>query len=412
MKNRLSNLRLVIAVLIAVSVLATSVVGFAKEEVKELLIGCNMPFSGPGASWGLPYRKGMDIYVDLVNGDGGISVGADKYKIKMSYVDDKYTAEGAREAAEKLIYRDKAPFMVGIFGAAIIAAVAPVANKEKVVVIHGNSGGAEVVKPEWPYIFQYGSRLVTGIGSQLQVLKKGQPQVKRIGGLFRDDVMGAVFSRTLDRQRAAIEKKLDIQIAWPPTLYPLGTNDFYPYLGKLKQANVDAVWGAPSPAELALWCKQSYELGYNFWFVGFGNLTDVKSFLGVAGKEAAQYAYCQRAPVWEIPTTPPKYKEMAIRMRERYLKQYDEPLENDGIFAYGSCHLALLFEALGKAGTLNPDAVKQVLQTETLSTFMGTCKADGEKTYGTRNTFPVPTMTGKIKGDKLVYIDQAVDILP
>ena len=99
-------------------------------------------------------------------------------------------------------------------------------------------------------------------------------------------------------------------------------------------------------------------------------------------------------------------------MRERYLKQYGEPLDNDGVFAYGACHLALLFEALGKAGTLNPDAVKKVLQTETLSTFMGTCKADGEKTYGIRNTFPVPTMTGKIKGDRLVYIGQAVDILP
>jgi branched-chain amino acid transport system substrate-binding protein len=412
MKIRLSKLGLIIAVLTAVLVLPTPLVTIAKGEVKELQIGCNMPFSGPGASWGNPLRKGMDVYIDLVNEDGGISVGADKYKIKMIYVDDKYNAEGAREAAEKLIYQNKVKFHVGIFGAAIIAAVAPVANKEKVIVIHGNSGGVEVVKPAWPYIFQYGSRLVSGIGAQLEVLKKEQPQIKRVGGLFRDDTLGAVYTRTLDSQRAAIEKKLGIQIAWPPTLYPLGTNDFYPYLGKLKQANVDAVWGAPAPAELALMCKQSYELGYKFWFEEFGTLTDIKSFLSVAGKEAAQYAYCQRAPVWEMPETPPKYKEMAMRIRERYLKQYGEPLEYDGSFAYGSCHLALLFEALGKAGTLNPDVVKQVLQTETLSTFMGTMKADGEKTYGIKNTFPVPTMTGKLKGDKLVYIGQAVDILP
>jgi ABC-type branched-subunit amino acid transport system substrate-binding protein len=183
-------------------------------------------------------------------------------------------------------------------------------------------------------------------------------------------------------------------------------------LGKLKQANVDAVWGAPSAAELALLCKQSFELGYKFWFVGFGTLTDIKTFLGIAGEKAAQYVYCQRSPVWEIPTTPPKYKEMAVRIRERYQKQYGEPLEYDGSFSYGSCHLALLFEALGKAGTLNPEVIKQVLQTETLSTFMGTMKADGEKTYGIKNTFPVPTMAGKIKGDRLVYIGQATDILP
>ena len=422
MKIRLSKLGLSIAVLtIFVLVLATALVGYAKEEkpgakpalaVKELLIGCNLPFSGPGASWGIPLRKGMDIYVDLVNEDGGILVGADKYKIKMSYVDDKYTAEGAREAAEKLIYKDKVRFMVGIFGSAVIAAVAPIANKEKIIVIHGNAGGAEVVKPEWPYIFQYGSRLVTSIGAEFQVLIKDHPEIKKIGGLCRDDALGAVYSRILGSQRVDLEKKLNIGIVWPITLYPLGTNDFYPYLGKLKEANANAVWGAPSAAELALWCKQSHELGYNFWFVVHGTLTDVKNFISVAGQEAAQYAYFQRSPVWEISTTPPKYKEMAIRIRDRYLKQYGEPMDYDGSFSYGSAHLALLFEALGKARSLDPNAIKQVLQTESFSTFMGTCKADGEKTYGIKNTFPVPTMMGKIKGDRPVYINQAVDYLP
>jgi len=412
MKNRIGNLRLFVTLLTACLVLTAPYMSCAKEEVQELLIGSNMPFSGPGASWGNPLRKGMDVYVDLVNEDGGISVGAHQYKIKMIYVDDKYTAEGAREAAESLIYRYKVPFMVGAWGSATVAAIAPVANKEKIIVIHGNGGGKEVVKTTWPYIFRYGSTLVSGLPAQFEVLKREQPQVKRIGALFRDDALGAVFSRNLDSRRKEIEKKLGIEIAWAPTFYPLGTNDFYPYLAKLKQANVDAIWGVPSASELALWCKQSYELGYKFWFVSFGTLTNVESFLSVAGEEAAQYAYCQHAPVWKMPSTPLKYKKMAERIRDRYLRQYGEPLNYDGSFCYGNSHLALLFEALEKAGTLDPDAVKQILQTEILSTFLGTCKADGEKTYGIRNTFPVPTYMGKIKDDKLVYIGQAVNILP
>lgn len=411
MRKRRSKIGLGIVVLTAVLLLGTSHVSFAKGEVKEFQIGSNMPLSGPGASWGIPLREAMDVYVELVNEDGGLPVGAHNYKIKLIFIDDKYTSEGARKAAETLIYQHKVPFMAGMWGSAIIPAIAPLANKEKVIIVHGNAGGAEVVKPAWPYTFQYTSRLVTALSSQLKVLKKEKPEVKRIGALFRDDALGAVFTRTLDNQRAAIEQDLGVKIAWAPTLYPPGTNDFYPYLGKLKQADVDAVWGVPAPAELALWCKQSRELGYNFWFVGFGPL-DLESFLPVAGEEAAQYVYAQYCPVWEIPTTPPKYKKMAERIRERYFKKYGKPLIYDGSFAYGNSQLALLFEGLMKAGTLNPDVVRQVLQTETFSTFLGTCKADGEKTYGIKNTFPVPSHVGKIKGDKLVYIGKAVDTLP
>jgi branched-chain amino acid transport system substrate-binding protein len=383
----------------------------APEAAKEIRVGCSLPLSGPGASWGTPLRTELQIFVDLVNEDGGVKCGTDRYKVKVIYVDDKYTAEGAKASAEALVYREKVQFIVGVFGSAIVPNIAPTANKEKVIFVH-NHPGTDFVKPAWPYVFQHISRFADSIPAEFEVMKKLHPEVKRFTALLRDDAVGAVCGRAVESAAPELEKKLGIEIVRPFSFYPFGITDFYPYLGRIQTAKIDVVWNVATPAEVALWCKQSRELGHNYLFVSHTTLTDIPSFIAVAGSKAAEAVYCQFAHVWKMPTTPPKYLKMANRICERYLKQEGKPLTYGGGFTYGSGGLSLVLEALEKAKSLDPDKIKNVLQTETFDTFMGTYKADGEKTYGIRNSFPVPTIIGKISGGEMVFVRQIATGIP
>ena len=72
-------------------------------ELKTLKVGCIMPFTGPAALWGQNIRPGMEIYADLINEDGGLKVGNDKYKIEMFFKDGFATGAGCHGSQEPYI---------------------------------------------------------------------------------------------------------------------------------------------------------------------------------------------------------------------------------------------------------------------------------------------------------------------
>ncbi|MCX6006554.1 MAG: hypothetical protein NTZ34_04735, partial [Chloroflexi bacterium] len=57
------------------------------SEVKTLRVGNIMPFTGQAALWGQYLRPGMEVYAQLINEDGGLKIGNDRYKVEMTFID-------------------------------------------------------------------------------------------------------------------------------------------------------------------------------------------------------------------------------------------------------------------------------------------------------------------------------------
>ncbi|RPJ63150.1 MAG: hypothetical protein EHM12_03020, partial [Dehalococcoidia bacterium] len=105
-----------VMVLLAVSACAAPAAQ-APAESKVLKIGSVMPFTGPASYFGLAIRPVMQIYTDLINEDGGIKIGGDKYKVELYFADgDGINPSSDASAARSLIYSDSVKAIVSYFG--------------------------------------------------------------------------------------------------------------------------------------------------------------------------------------------------------------------------------------------------------------------------------------------------------
>ena len=87
--------------------------GFAPRHSRSAPIGS---LSGGGTAWGLAIKRGAEIAIDEVNKAGGLKVGDKTYKIELLMLDDQYTGQGGKTAAERLVFQDKVKFIVGPIG--------------------------------------------------------------------------------------------------------------------------------------------------------------------------------------------------------------------------------------------------------------------------------------------------------
>ncbi len=91
-----------------------------------------------------------DVYIELLNEDGGVKIGNDTYKVQLLWGDDQYAPAPAAAAARKLIYDDHVIAIVGYIGPGF-SALSPVTNPEKVILIC-RTGGVIYSPQKDPYV--------------------------------------------------------------------------------------------------------------------------------------------------------------------------------------------------------------------------------------------------------------------
>jgi len=388
----------------AVLMLMVCFVMIGSSSAKELKIGYSMPLTGGGAPWGLAISKDMQAYADVVNSEGGIKVGNERYQIKLIPADNKYSAEGGRSAAEKLLYADKVNYIMGPWGGSPVSAMSPIINRERKLFLTGPMVSDLYRKSlEWPYNFYCSFPGESSIAPVL-VAKAQYPKLIKFGLLNPDDESGHFYPRAVNLQK---EKIVGAGLEIGPVLYyPRGTKDFHPYLAKLEAAGIDIVWGGFAPGELALIMKQAHESGYGFFIAQVGTLLEVDQFASMAGGwDVIQNHLYNRSAPWEVKEgVPPKYIEITNKIRKRYKEVHGRELTYPGSFIHGVNEMAILFEGLEGAGTTNVDAVKNWLETHEVECFWGKQRLEGKKAWGRASLWNVPYFVGQIKGHSEVYI--------
>ena len=121
--------------------------GQGKDAKKETIIGAVLPLTGPVASYGKNAKSGVDMAVEELNSKGD-------HKIRVIYEDDEGEAQTAVSAAQKLIYTDKVPLIIGEAASGLSLAVAPVCNSNKVILFSPISSAAELTIKGGNYFFR------------------------------------------------------------------------------------------------------------------------------------------------------------------------------------------------------------------------------------------------------------------
>jgi len=396
MKKKFMTISIFVVALVAL--LGLGACAPAETEVPTLRIGNIQPFSGPAAPWGDAVKPQIDIYVELINEDGGVEIGGVTYKVEMFYADGEFTAAGASRAADQLVHRDNVHSIIGYYGPGVETATA-VTVPEKVILLTDETIGFDPLgKHRYTVV---AAPTTSFIPYQIDAFLKAYPGSKMIGNLHSTGDDPRVGGKIAEAKEALEEQGIGLI----SLTYEFGITDFTPYLVRFDEAGVDLLYLNVSPGECAMIAKQSRELGYDWEIMQWGTMVDVSEFVAIAGSEAAQRIMsCWPCP-WAIQEqeVAPHMLEMAQRIADRYEEEYGEPMTYMGAFGYGQQQLALLFEAMKQAGTLDPDIIMDTFRGGTFDTFIGTYTLSGEETYGAALVFGWPNLMSKVEGYEEVY---------
>ena len=87
-------------------VTAVFTVGCGEKEVKTVVIGLTAPLSGPGAGYGEDIKSGLDMAINKINDDGGITVEDINYTFQLKSADDAMVPEQALTNANQFVLQE------------------------------------------------------------------------------------------------------------------------------------------------------------------------------------------------------------------------------------------------------------------------------------------------------------------
>ncbi len=230
------------------------------EETKTVYIGYSGPLSGGGAKYGQNALDGMLLAVDDINARG-LTIGGQKYKVKVISLDDKYLPNEAATNARRLIQQYKTP-----------------------VIFNPHSGGISAIAQ----FNQQEGFILAGYTSDMSVEERGNKLLVRIPTPFRwylvkngfvDQAMGRWGKRV-----AAVPGVHEYAKNWTTLftekwkaaggevlgVFPVDYTrdvDFYTPVSKALATKPDVMFiGGPSEPT-ALVIKQARELGFKGGFI-------------------------------------------------------------------------------------------------------------------------------------------------
>ena len=110
------------------------------------MIGSILPLTGDGASYGKEIKNGIDLAVEQENERGGVS----GRKIAVRYEDSAGDPKQAVSAMQKILAQYRPQSIIGDAFSSPALAIAPIANREKIVMISPTASSPKLTPPGQP----------------------------------------------------------------------------------------------------------------------------------------------------------------------------------------------------------------------------------------------------------------------
>ncbi len=313
--------------------------GSQKKEKDVISIGCLLPLTGEGANYGRSVKEGVDLAMQEINQTNLL----DK-KINVIYEDDKMDPKQGVSAVNKLINSDGVNLIIGPFGSSITLAVAPIATRNKVILL-GASATADNIKDAGDYVFRI-TPPNSKQGSDVATFCFNELNTKKAAIIFQTNDYGTTLKIAFESEF----KKLGGEISIVEGVN-LGTKDFKTQISKIKSKQVDIVFFPLHVAESGIFIKQTKELGLDVKFISCDGAM-VDDLLKLAGDAAEGTFYTSLALAYGVNDS------LINSFNANFKNKYNK--ESDVYAAYYYEVTKITAYALKKAGN-NADKLIEVL---------------------------------------------------
>jgi len=270
------------------------------NESQVIKIGHIGPLTGFAASYGEQERQGIDIAVEEINANGGVK----GKKLIVIHEDDQLDTTIATNALNKLITVDKAPAVIGEISSSTTLALAPIAERNKVVLI-AHVSNSDKISSSGDYIFRIyptnalEAKKLVEIASSLNLTD--------CAIIYINNDFGAELAQRINNEFTWTGSAILVSEGYNPD-----ATDFRTQLTKIKEKSPQAIFLIGLPQESGIILKQARELGIKSRFIASDTFNDPK-IIEVAGNAS-------EGVIFPYPSNgdPARFKQFSGKIKSKY----------------------------------------------------------------------------------------------
>ncbi len=327
-------------------------------------IGYITPLTGSPALEGTYMSQGLELAVAEINAKGGV-LGR---PLKVILEDGRADPQESTSAAEKLIMRDKVHALVGAWASSATLAVMNVVARHKIPFVVEISTAPKITEMGNPWVFRIASTEAVNAGFVVpKLIERGFSAVHFIA-VNNDWGRGAADNHQREFQAAGAK-------VTGAEFYNVNEVDFKPLLLKTRAAGANGIMFTGDIRATANFRKQMRELGLALPVYLSGGQT-LPTLSKVASLEALEGVYILGYTIPNALQGDPRSPTLLafVKKFKEHFPQY-EP-ERGTAHAYDA--VMLLADAISRAKSVEPEAIRKALATASYVGLTGDIKFDAK----------------------------------
>jgi len=340
----------------------------AKVEGDTIILGSSISLTGKYATNGLHTQRGYDYAVNMINENGGVTVGGKSYKLAVKYYDDESTPARGAQLAERLIQQDGVEYMLGPYSSGMTKAIAPVSEKFGVPMIEAEGASRSLFTQGYKYLFAVLSTSEQYLSTAIDMAaaKADDPSKVRVALAFEGDP----FSMDV---RAGVVDKIEeygMQIIIDDQL-PADLSDMSTTLTRVKALRPDILVISGHSKGAATAARQIDEMKVNVNMIALTHCEAAK--VQEKFPKAANGFLCPTQWVETLSKSDPMFgsaSEWNDGFKAAYPSYTSVPYQS----AQASAAVYVWKEAFEAANSFDKDAVRDAISAVEMETFYGDIK--------------------------------------
>jgi branched-chain amino acid transport system substrate-binding protein len=343
----------------------------AKAQTQEIKIGAIYPLTGAAASSGAEMKNALELAVDIINNGakgipnlpfakGGGLPGLKGAKITLVFADHQGNPQTGATEAERLITQEKVVAIIGAYNSNVTATASQVAERYGIPFLNAESSSASLTARGFKWFFRTTPHDDLFVNNFFVFLKELEAKKKvKIGPIatFNENTL---WGNETTKLEAKLAPENGYNIVKQVT-YPAKSTQLTSEVQTMKASNATLVMQSSYLGDALLSMKAYKELGFNPDMILANNagFTDTE-FIRTLGKDA-EYVITREVWALDLATRNPLIKSVNELFNSRYKANFT------GNSSRSFTGLMVLADALNRAGSTEPEAIRKALSATNLT---------------------------------------------
>jgi branched-chain amino acid transport system substrate-binding protein len=365
-----------------VALIATSLASSATAQ--EIKLGAFMPISGITADVGAQIKAGIQVAVDRANAGGA--------HVQVFWYDTEGKADVGLNAVTRAISVDKINAAVGFLSSDVFIRTMDEFQKARVPVVDCCATalkiGDKVAQAKMQYVFQL-SPTAANVAESVAAAVAQQVKPNKVAMLNENTDAGRDFSKIVQAWFKAHAPSIETVA---DEFVEHGATDMTPQMAKFKRVGAQAVIGEVYGSSAPILYEQWFELKVPAIVAHMGATVGADSFI----KENAKLL---EGSIVNVRWWPAAYSPVSQPMMQAYKEKTGQDATNFAVQGHDAA--LVMFDAIKKAGSADPDKISQALENSTFETAWGSRKFTP---LDAGHRMPIETVVAQIQDGKKVPI--------